>query len=77
MRSNKLTNKQTEVLAAIINFIDNGGLPPTYRDLMSILNLKSPSTIKTHLDQLKYKGYITWEPGLPRTLRIIKHEKTA
>jgi SOS-response transcriptional repressor LexA len=34
MRSKKLTNKQSEALEAIINFIDQEGLPPTYRDLM-------------------------------------------
>ena len=77
MLSQKLTNKQNEVLEALIQFIDNGGLPPTYRDLMKMVNLKSPSTIKGHLDQLKIKGFITWEPGLPRTLKIIKYEKTA
>lgn len=62
MRSKKLTNKQSDALEAIINFIDHEGLPPTYRDLMKLLNLKSPSAIKTHLDQLKFKGFTTWDP---------------
>jgi SOS-response transcriptional repressor LexA len=44
---------------------------------MKIVNLKSSSTIKGHLDCLKAKGFITWEPGLPRTLKIIRQNKTA
>ncbi len=77
MRSTKLTRKQTEVLKALCEFIDKKGFPPSYRDLMKIVNLKSSSTIKRHLDNLKTKGLITWEPGLPRTLKIISREKTA
>ncbi|USK33321.1 transcriptional regulator [Bacillus sp. F19] len=72
-----LTDKQNEVLNALCDFINKEGLPPSYRDLMKIVNLKSSSTIKGHLDCLKAKGFITWEPGLPRTLKIISQNKTA
>ncbi|WP_245796528.1 hypothetical protein [Domibacillus antri] len=35
------------------------------------LNLASSSTVKGHLDLLKKKGYLTWEEGKPRTLRML------
>ncbi|MCM3599024.1 transcriptional regulator [Metabacillus idriensis] len=77
MRRGTLTDKQNEVLNALYEFIKKEGLPPSYRDLMKIVNLKSSSTIKGHLDRLKEKGFITWEPGLPRTLKIVRQNKTA
>lgn len=72
----KVTNKQLHVFNELCNFINKEGYVPSYRQLMKILGISSTSTIKAYLDSLKQKGYITWEPGQPRTLKILK-EKTA
>ncbi|OLN21309.1 hypothetical protein BTO30_15630 [Domibacillus antri] len=45
--------------------------PPAIRDICERLNLASSSTVKGHLDLLKKKGYLTWEEGKPRTLRML------
>ena len=76
MRNKKLTVIQTNVYDQLCEFIEKEGYVPSYRQLMKKLGLSSTSTIKGHLDRLKDKGYITWEPGQPRTLKII-NEKTA
>ncbi|WP_445429625.1 hypothetical protein [Bacillus atrophaeus] len=38
---------------------------------MNLLGVTSPSTVKGLLDALKRKEYVTWEVGLPRTLKIM------
>ncbi|KIL72567.1 hypothetical protein SD78_4152 [Bacillus badius] len=32
--------------------------------------MRSSSTVKGYLDKLKREGYVTWNEGMPRTLRI-------
>ncbi|MCM3413498.1 transcriptional regulator [Metabacillus litoralis] len=66
--------KQREVFVKLCHFIQEEGYTPSYRQLMGILGFSSTSTIKGHLDNLKSKGYVTWEPGHPRTLKIISEE---
>jgi repressor LexA len=34
--------------------------------------LKSTSSVKGLLDALRRKEYVTWEEGLPRTLKVVK-----
>jgi repressor LexA len=68
----KLTKRQEEVLEALSQYIKKYNYPPAYRDLGAILGIKSSSTISGLLNQLKSKGYISWIPTQPRTLRILK-----
>ncbi|MCY8513575.1 transcriptional regulator [Bacillus atrophaeus] len=68
----KITKRQSEVLETISQFIDQKGYPPSYRQLMKELGVNSPSTVKGLLDALKRKEYITWQEGLPRTLRLLE-----
>ncbi|MCJ8008135.1 winged helix-turn-helix transcriptional regulator [Lederbergia wuyishanensis] len=67
-----ITTKQKEVLNAIMNYIEKNGYSPAYRDLMDDLGLKSVSTISGHMDRLKEKGYISFMPGSPRTITVLK-----
>ncbi|KIL72502.1 hypothetical protein [Bacillus badius] len=71
MRNQKLTSKQQKVLEAVIEHQNKKGYPPAIRELGDILNLASPSTVKNFLDVLKRKGYVTWEKGKPRTLKVL------
>lgn len=70
-----LTSKQQRVLITVSNYVNEHGYPPAIRDLGEILNLRSSSTVKGYLDKLKKEGYVTWEEGRPRTLRILDREK--
>lgn len=67
-----LTRRQMEVLEAISEYINKHNYPPAFRDIADMLGIKSSSTISDLLHKLKNKGYISWEPTQPRTLRIIK-----
>lgn len=67
-----LTKRQKEVLEAINQYINKHNYPPAFRDIGDMLGIKSSSTVSDLLHKLKAKGYISWEPTQPRTLRIIK-----
>ncbi|MED1124197.1 transcriptional regulator [Bacillus atrophaeus] len=67
----KITERQFEALQVIEKYIKEKGFAPTYRELMNLLGVTSPSTVKGLLDALKRKEYVTWEVGSPRTLKII------
>ncbi|MDQ0228739.1 LexA family protein [Metabacillus niabensis] len=71
-----ITKRQKEVLEIINEHVDEKGYPPSYREIAYRMNICSSSTIQSHLDKLKEKGYVTWVPGQPRTLKVI-NEKTA
>lgn len=68
----KITERQLEALKAIEKHIKDKGFPPSYRELMKELSLKSTSSVKGLLDALRRKEYVTWEEGLPRTLKVVK-----
>ncbi|WP_039944438.1 LexA family protein [Thermicanus aegyptius] len=74
MRTTKqnLTAKQQEVLLAIQTYIEKHNYPPTVREIGEMVGLSSSSTVHGHLERLKKKGIITYEPSLPRTITIIK-----
>jgi len=53
-----LTPKQKEVLDFIIGFIHDRGYAPSYREIASGLSLASPSTVHTHIQALRLRGYL-------------------
>lgn len=65
-----LTNKQKEIYIIIKQFIEQKGYSPSIRELCNLSNRKSPATIQEYLITLKEKGYITYELGKNRTIRI-------
>ena len=66
----QLTDKQEKILTVIKKFIAENGYAPTIRELCNLSNRKSPATIQEYLITLKEKGYITYELGKNRTIRI-------
>ncbi|MCM3110698.1 transcriptional regulator [Lederbergia lenta] len=68
----ELTNRQKDVLNAIEFYVSDKGYSPSYRELSKMIGIASVSTMSGHLDKLKEKGYITFAPGRPRTIRIEK-----
>lgn len=71
MSYGKISDKQREILDVIKNDILNKGYPPTVRELCEAVNLKSTSSIHSHLDALEKNGYIRRDPSKPRTIEII------
>ena len=54
----ELTKKQKEVLDFVVQYIDDRGYAPSYRDIGDELGLSSSSTIHSHVQGLAEKGYL-------------------
>ena len=78
MTAIKLTKKQLAVLEYIENFMRNNGYAPSYREIMTGLNLSSVSAVAEHINNLVAKGVIKKDSGEARSLEILnyKHEET-
>ena len=67
----KISPKQAEILDYIKNEIINRGFPPTVRDICDAVNLKSTSSVHSHLETLERNGYIRRDPTKPRAIEIV------
>ena len=67
----KLTKKQSEVLTFIKKSIIQNGYPPSVREICAGLELSSPATVHTHLQQLEIKGAIKKTASKFRTIEIL------
>ncbi len=71
MSYGRITDKQREILEYIKQEILNKGYPPTVRELCEAVNLKSTSSIHSHLESLEKNGYIRRDPSKPRAIEIV------
>lgn len=74
----KLTKKQNALVDFIQDFTEENGISPTYREIMSGLELSSVSAVAEHIDNLIEKGVIKKVPGAARSLELIdfRHPET-
>ncbi|MBH0174698.1 helix-turn-helix domain-containing protein [Fictibacillus sp. 23RED33] len=68
----KLTRAQLNVLDAITKNVNKRNYAPSVQEICDTSGLKSKSTVHRHLKNLKDSGYIHWEEGQPRTLKVMK-----
>ncbi len=66
----KITPKQQEILNYIKDEILKKGYPPTVREICETVNLKSTSSVHSHLETLEKNGYIRRDPTKPRAIEI-------
>ena len=66
----KITSKQQQILDYIKQEILNRGYPPTVREICETVNLKSTSSVHSHLETLEKNGYIRRDPTKPRAIEI-------
>lgn len=69
--SKPLPARQMDVLRFIVSLSEEHSYPPTLAELATALGLKNRMTVHQHLAALKKKGYVHWEPGLNRSLRVL------
>lgn len=67
----KLTDKQKQVLEYIRECILKKGYPPAVREICDAVNLRSTSSVHSHLETLERKGYIRRDPTKPRAIEIV------
>lgn len=71
MSYGKISLKQQEILEYIKNEILNKGYPPAVREICEAVNLKSTSSVHSHLETLEKNGYIRRDPTKPRAIEIV------
>jgi len=73
-----MTNRQREIYDYIADITTEQGYPTTVRDIANRFQFASPNGAACHLKALRKKGWITWEPGKARTVRVAQcPEQTA
>lgn len=71
MSYGKITTKQLEILEYIKSQILERGYPPAVREICEAVNLKSTSSVHSHLETLEKNGYIRRDPTKPRAIEIV------
>ncbi|TYL47729.1 transcriptional repressor LexA [Marinomonas sp. IMCC 4694] len=67
----KLTQRQSDVLETIREFIGETGFPPTRAEIARRLGFKSPNAAEEHLKALCKKGAIEMLSGASRGIRLV------
>ena len=66
-----LTPRQRRVASAIRRLTRDRGYPPTIREVAVEVAIAGPNGVKQHLRLMARKGWITWDQGKARTLRLV------
>lgn len=74
MGNGRISAKQLEILEYIKEQIIAKGYPPAVREICTAVNLKSTSSVHSHLETLEKNGYIRRDPTKPRAIEIIDDE---
>ena len=70
MATGKISAKQREILEYIKSEILSKGYPPAVREICEAVNLKSTSSVHSHLETLEKNGFIRRDPTKPRAIEI-------
>lgn len=70
MSYGKITAKQQDILEYIKGEILHRGYPPSVREICEAVNLRSTSSVHSHLETLEKNGYIRRDPTKPRAIEI-------
>jgi repressor LexA len=69
-----LTQRQTEVLTFIKDYITSRGFPPTIAEIATALCVTSTNAVRDQLRALQKKGAIELIPSVSRGIRVIEGE---
>lgn len=68
--SDTLTPRQRQILDMIVEHQSDRGYPPSVREIGEAVGLRSPATVKSHLDNLRDAGYLVRDPAKPRAIQV-------
>ena len=68
--SDTLTPRQRQILDMIVEHQNDRGYPPSVREIGEAVGLRSPATVKSHLDNLRDAGYLVRDPSKPRAIQV-------
>ena len=66
--------KQEQVYKFLLDFMDNHGYPPSYREIAFGTNIKSTNSVKKYLDILEEKNLITKSGTKNRSIELVKKD---
>lgn len=67
----KITKKQQRILDFIVDFNNKNGISPTYREIMTGLELKSVSGVAEHIENLVALGALRKNDDSGRVLEVV------
>ena len=71
LSEDSLTPAQNELYGWIKDYMREFQHSPSIRQMMQAMGLKSPAPIQSRLKHLQEKGYISWQEGKARTMKIV------
>lgn len=71
-----LSDRRREILEVIMTHQQAKGYPPSMREIAAVVGLKSPASIKGHIDVLVRAGYLRTDPTRPRAIEICYDENS-
>ena len=66
--------KQEQVYKFLLDYMDNHGYPPSYREIAIGTQIKSTNSVKKYLDMLEQKNMITKSGSKNRCIEIVKED---
>lgn len=67
----RLTDRQSETLSTIIDYIRDNSMPPTLREIGDRMGISSTNGVNDHLRALERKGYIESLPLKSRGIKVL------
>jgi len=67
-----MTREQERVYRYIVDFIRAKGYSPTIREIAVGVGQRSPGNTIRKMQVLRNDGFIVWEEGKPRTLKVLR-----
>lgn len=74
---NKLTDRQSEILEYVREFLRDNGAPPTRAGIAEQFGFASATAAENHLKALAAKGYIELLPGSARGIKLLGEAQEA
>lgn len=69
----KLSPMRQKILEYISSYTDENGYPPSVREICQAVNLRSPSTVHSHLKILQEAGLLEKDEGKTRAITLKNH----
>jgi repressor LexA len=69
----ELSQRQTEIFQFIFDYHQQNGYSPTLREIAAGVGL-SLSTVMAHIQAMKDKGCVDWEPNSARSIHVVTYE---
>ena len=71
-----LTDRRRQILNVIVRHERDRGYPPSLREIAAAVGLRSPASVKAHIDLLHEAGYLRVDPARPRAIQVCYDQNT-